>query len=323
MHSPSGDRDTHRGVSPVIGLVMMVALATILGSVVAVYAFDLTRLTEEPAPRVTFSQEYEENTGVVITVENADGVSGERLSVTGTDPDGNVAFGPWPKAGPVTAGDSATFANADGDEEFNVIWTPEGRDRSFVLTQFALSDGERVLRVQDGAVAFEAEAFNDVTSGSGTGGQTHTWEEGTAAGRQADASRGTYLVAEPKAGNDNAGDTTSGPRLDYRVDFESAGTYYIWVRTQSPSGNDDSVHAGLDGTLASDGGYGFAGGSGSSWGWSNTVKNTGGKRVTVTVGSPGVHTVSVWMREDGTPFDKVVLTDDPSYTPSGKDADGT
>jgi plastocyanin len=303
--------------------VILVALATILGSVVAVYAFDLTDLTEEPAPRVILTQEYQEGAGVVITVETADSVRGERLSVAGTDPDGDVAFGPWPNTGPVTAGDTVRFPNADGDEEFRVVWTAEGGDRSFVLTQFALAGGERVFRMRNGAVAFEAEAFNDATPGAGTDSQSHTWEEGMETGRQAGASGGTYLVAEPKAGNDNADDTTSGPRLDYRVAFESAGTYYIWVRTQSPSGNDDSVHAGLDRTLASDGGIGVAGGSGSNWGWSNTVKSSGGKRVEVEINAPGVHTVNVWMREDGTPLDKVILTDDPGYTPNGAGADGS
>jgi len=311
-----------RGVSPVIGVILVVALAVILGSIVAAYAFDLTDLTGEPAPTVTFSEGYVEGEGVTITVENSDGVAAERLSVEGSDPDGTVSYGAWPTSGPVEAGDSATFPNADGDEAFRVVWTPADEDRSFVLTQFALVDGEAVFQMQDGAVAFEAESFDAVQQGSGTDGETHTWEEGTDASRQADASGGTYLVAEPKAGNDNADDTTSGPRLDYEVDFESAGTYYIWVRTQSASGNDDSVHVGLDGSLASDGGIGVAGGSGSSWGWSSTVKSDG-KRVKVDVESSGVHTVSVWMREDGTPFDRVVVTDDPSYTPSGKDADGT
>ena len=301
----------------------MVAVAVILGSVVAVYAFDLTDLTGEPAPTVTFSEKYEEGEGVTITVENSDGVDGDRLAIDGTDPDGAVSYGPWPTSGPVEAGDSVTFPDADGNEEFRVVWTPEGEDRSFVLAEFVLSGGERVFQVEAGAVAFEADEFNAAQEGGGTGGETHTWEEGTDTSRQADASGGTYLVAEPRAGNDNADDTTSGPRLDYRVDFESAGTYYIWVRTQSPSGNDDSIHAGLDGTLASDGGIGVAGGSGSNWGWSNTVKSSGGKRVKVNVASPGVHTVNIWMREDGTPFDKVIITDDAGYTPSGKDADGT
>ena len=38
---------------------------------------------------------------------------------------------------------------------------------------------------------------------------------------------------------------------------------------------------------------------------------------TITVSTPGVHTVNVWMREDGFVIDKVVLTVSPGYVPSG------
>ncbi|MFC7226953.1 type IV pilin [Salinirubellus salinus] len=314
----SADAD-RRGVSPVIGVILMVAVAVVLGSIVAVYAFDLTDLTGEPAPTVTFSEQYEEGEGVTITVENSDGVDGERLAIDGVDPDGAVSYGSWPTSGPVEAGDIVTFPAADGNEEFRVVWTPEGEDRSFVLTEFVLSGGERVFRVEDGAVAFEAESFDVVQQPRTVGGEAHTWEEGTDSSRQSGASSGTYLVAEPTAGNDNGYLDPNGPRLDYLVDFESAGTYYIWVRMQGPNGDDDSVHAGLEGTLASDRGLGMTVG-GSGWKWTSEA---GGQRVKVDVGSPGVHTVSVWMREDGTPFDKVIVTDDASYAPSGKDADGT
>jgi hypothetical protein len=303
-------------VSPVIGVVLVVALAVILGSIVGAYAFDLTDLTGEPAPTVTFSEKYQEGEGVTITVENSDGVDGDRLAIDGADPDGAVSYGPWPTSGPVEAGDSVTFPDANGNEEFRVVWRPEGEDRSFVLTQFTLSGGVRVFQVEDGAVAFEAEEFSAAEQPR----EGHQWEEGTDESKQDSASGGTYLIGEPDD-PDSTYDNTNGPRLDYKIDFESTGTYYIWVRTQEPGDRDDSVHIGLDRTLLSDGGIGVAGGGDSSWGWSNNVKRGGMVRIDVT--SPGVHTVNIWMREDGTPLDKIIVTDDPGYTPSGKDADGT
>jgi hypothetical protein len=39
--------------------------------------------------------------------------------------------------------------------------------------------------------------------------------------------------------------------------------------------------------------------------------------VTVQVTDPGRKTLHIWMREDGTQLDKVVLTRDDSYSPSG------
>ena len=38
---------------------------------------------------------------------------------------------------------------------------------------------------------------------------------------------------------------------------------------------------------------------------------------TLNVGSPGVHTINVWMRESGMVFDKLVLTTNPAYRPTG------
>ena len=293
---------------------MLVSVTVILASVVGIFVFDIGDLVGESAPAMTFSQEYEQGSGITLTLEAGEGVASEQLRVIGADPDGTVSFGAWPGSGPVKAGDSVTYSGADGDETFRVVWTNQDGDKSFVLAEWNLNLEGGAFQVQDGAVAFEGEAFSTARSGT-VDGETHTWTEKS--GNQ--ASGGTYLVAEPVGGNDNAQDTTDGPRLDYQVDFQTAGTYYIWVRMQGPNGNDDSVHAGLNGSPASYGGLGMTVGS-SGWQWEDEA---GSARVKVTVGSPGVHTVNVWMREDGTPFDKVIVTDDPSYTPSGKSADGS
>jgi hypothetical protein len=42
-----------------------------------------------------------------------------------------------------------------------------------------------------------------------------------------------------------------------------------------------------------------------------------GPVATINVTSSGVHTISVWMREDGFRFDKLLLTTDSNYTPTG------
>jgi hypothetical protein len=42
-----------------------------------------------------------------------------------------------------------------------------------------------------------------------------------------------------------------------------------------------------------------------------------GPRAAVSVPSAGEHTVHLWMREDGFSLDRLLLTADASYTPSG------
>ena len=172
------------------------------------------------------------------------------------------------------------------------------------------------VRVQSGAggdlVATEANLFNGGSSGGSGAASDSTWSsinDGKATGDVA-------MKATPNDGV-NVGDSTDGPELKYVFEFPSSGTYYVWVRTRGASNSDDSCHVGLNGTPATYGGYGLGDKSG-SWAWKNTV---GGSRVTVDVPSAGTHTVNLWMREDGTEVDKIVLSTDSSYTPSGTGPD--
>ncbi|MGH8502488.1 MAG: chitobiase/beta-hexosaminidase C-terminal domain-containing protein [Gammaproteobacteria bacterium] len=101
--------------------------------------------------------------------------------------------------------------------------------------------------------------------------------------------------------------TADSPRLDYQVEFANAGTHYIWVRGRGPGGGSNSVHAGLNGQeLASAAGISVP--ASSSYGW-----NSG----SFIVSTSGVHTVNVWMRESGTIIDKLVITPDADFTPTG------
>ena len=51
------------------------------------------------------------------------------------------------------------------------------------------------------------------------------------------------------------------------------------------------------------------------WTWTNL--DTKDKRVTVGILTPGPYTFNVWMRDDGLYIDKIVLTTDPDFTPTG------
>jgi hypothetical protein len=102
--------------------------------------------------------------------------------------------------------------------------------------------------------------------------------------------------------------------MDYQVQFDSPGAYSVWVRLAGVA-NDDSVHVGLDGKIASTGGWGMSSGNSSSFIWTNDVQS-GGASVELLVFEPGLRTINVWMREDGVYVDKIILA--PSgYTPSG------
>lgn len=162
---------------------------------------------------------------------------------------------------------------------------------------------------QDGApdalVVIEAEKnyFNLAQAGKG-------WTNTSVSG----ASGGLALQALPNNGtNLNAGFAANSPRLDFLVNFLRTGTHYLWVRGQGPGSADRTVHAGLDGAViaTADRLSGF----GSSWAWSQNTLDA--SPATVIVTNPGLHVVNLWMREDGFIVDKLLLTTNASYTPSG------
>lgn len=105
--------------------------------------------------------------------------------------------------------------------------------------------------------------------------------------------------------------TTNSPELDYTLNFTTTGVYTVWLRGYAPNGAGDSVYIGLDNqpvTIVTQ----FAP---RAWTWTRT--NTQGNPVTLEITQPGLHTLQLWQREDGLRVDKILLTTDGEYNPSG------
>ncbi|MEH0152617.1 Ig-like domain-containing protein [Limibacter armeniacum] len=152
-----------------------------------------------------------------------------------------------------------------------------------------------------GIVSMEAEGFSEKLNGTGSF-SSMLWSENT----DTNASGGAYMVV-PSAGNTNSAGTQNGPVLNFDIEFVKTGTHYVWVRQKSPSDSDNSIIPAFDGTSLADWNMPV---SSSSWVWSKAS-------ATFNVSTTGAHTFSIYMREDATPIDKIVLTTSSSYTPSG------
>ena len=123
-----------------------------------------------------------------------------------------------------------------------------------------------------------------------------------------------YVHAMPNLGvNINTGYVTTSPELVYNVGFTTPGTYYVWVRGQADTTSDDSVHVGLDGV-----GVPTADRIGdfpATWGWLRDTMDA--VPATLTITTPGLHTIHLWMRQDGLRVDQILLRLDSSATPPG------
>jgi hypothetical protein len=161
----------------------------------------------------------------------------------------------------------------------------------------------------DGIVSINASSFVIRIAQGG-----HSWDEVTPAGHEGTAA----LQALPNIGtNINTGFETQSPRADYQVQFNRTGLHYVWIRGSGASGQDNSLHVGLDGVAQPDSDR--ITGFGPSLDWSNATMDV--IVALIDVPSTGLHTINVWMREDGTVFDKLLLTSNAAFVPTGEPAE--
>ncbi len=155
----------------------------------------------------------------------------------------------------------------------------------------------------DGIVSMEAENYDDNIERSGI-----QWEEVG----PTDGFTGTAGMQALGASFYDAGYSTQSPQLDYEINFVKTGTHYVWIKAWAAGGGDDSCHVGLDGEEMP-----FS----SNWSGSNNWSNNRypeTDRVRFDVTTTGVHTLNIYVREDGLIVDKIVLTTNPDFTPTGE-----
>lgn len=106
----------------------------------------------------------------------------------------------------------------------------------------------------------------------------------------------------------------------YNFTVAQAGKYMIWGRTIAPNGSDDSFYIEIDET----GNKVWSVTVGETWIWNkvtHAVRNIGVDKVTfeqVTFDlTAGTHQLKIKQREDGPKIDKILITNDFSYIPTG------
>ena len=106
----------------------------------------------------------------------------------------------------------------------------------------------------------------------------------------------------------DAASLAAGSRLNYKINFTTAGTYYVWILAKSHSYQSDSVHVGVDNQYKFTS-NGIEGVSGGQFKWVNLSNGgtvvTGGIPLNI---SDGVHELNFWGRESGLAIDRIYLT---------------
>ncbi len=161
-----------------------------------------------------------------------------------------------------------------------------------------------------GAVILEAEHFMSSTTGS----SGDTWVGTTNyLGYSGDGA----MIALPNDGTNTRLNLT-GPRMDYPINFQTTGEYYVIIRGQADSNgrasSNDSIHIGVDGVgLTNASGYGLTGFRSGQWRWRTGWGSPWNDFAIINITTPGVHTLNIWMREDGAIVDRIFILSKDMY----------
>ncbi len=141
-------------VSPVIAVILMVAITVILAAVIATFVLGLSDSVDNTAPQATFGFEYEQNEGgsdvLTITHQGGDTIEGQNLNITA---DGAISKVPREVyvgtdvfTGEITAGTRATVDNTTFKDDSNdFISKRNGPDEKLDLSGATI----RVIYIDD------------------------------------------------------------------------------------------------------------------------------------------------------------------------------
>ena len=106
-----------RGVSPVIGVILMVAITVILAAVIGAFVLGLGDQASNTAPQASFNFDFGESEPGNVTVTHTGGDNIEQGTLTLTDGENTTSF----EGDPIATGDSAEIIYEPGST-VRVIW---------------------------------------------------------------------------------------------------------------------------------------------------------------------------------------------------------
>ena len=120
-----------RAVSPVIGVILMVAITVILAAVIGTFVLGLGDQVSESAPQASFSFDFSDNNDdgfggnaddyVNLTHEGGETLETSNIEVSGDD-SGVTEDTSFPSDN-ISAGDTANYNEVNSGETIRVIWT--------------------------------------------------------------------------------------------------------------------------------------------------------------------------------------------------------
>jgi len=123
-------RDDESGVSPVIGVILMVAITVILAAVIATFVLGLGEQISDTAPSATFTYDYDDSGANTLTITH----SGGQTLQAGTITIGGDVSDTWDTE--ISAGDSKSVTGVNQGDTVQVIWNSPDGDQTAILSEW-------------------------------------------------------------------------------------------------------------------------------------------------------------------------------------------
>jgi flagellin-like protein len=145
------DADDERAVSPVIGVILMVAITVILAAVIGTFVLGLGDQVQETAPNAQFNADLDGNAtddyggNLTFTHQGGDTVDAERLEFVGPGFEGSdSSWGNFSDTtGEISAGSQASIPDTNLNNnggEVRLVWTSQEGGSSTVLRTYDVPD---------------------------------------------------------------------------------------------------------------------------------------------------------------------------------------
>ncbi|MCY4732256.1 type IV pilin N-terminal domain-containing protein [Natronomonas gomsonensis] len=138
--------ESERAVSPVIGVILMVAITVILAAVIGTFVLGLGDQVQQTSPNAQWNWDQQStNPKLQLTHEGGDSVTPARLEVTSTsgdvDPTDNCGVaGEWSGGSTITAGSTCDVVQGgSASGTYRLLWTAEGGGSSSTLSTYEVN----------------------------------------------------------------------------------------------------------------------------------------------------------------------------------------
>ncbi len=196
-----------------------------------------------------------------------------------------------------------------GEYVVTLAVTVDGKAYTDSVMIMVMAEPERAFREVGGLASMEAESFHEYLDHDAAtcGWAVEILQDGSSAGASMHAEHTTRCTFYSNFAE-------KSPELRYFVSFTTPGTYRVWIRAYVDSSQWDSLHVGLDGTPPPSANSQRFTVKAGEWLWSGEMQSRAAQ--TVVVARPGLHWLSLWIRESGLLVDKIVLAADAAYVPA-------